>query len=341
MAPPIFLPLSPASSMNFAAGNLPFTAQASNRLRSSEYNKFLNEQPALGKSSGCEQRRFFHSASISASFSSPPASFASANVTSEIIQFLFFLKMLSRYAKPHSSFVKIFKPTSSSTTITSTSSTKSPTPWPYAPALPKTAPPTVPGILATNSRPAKPLFTASRTKPPSKLPANTFMRPPLISVSPPSSLITSPSIPLSAIKTLLPPPRMVNGIFRSTAAFTALNNCALFFTTTKNLAGPPILIVVYFLGGWFASTGKPINFSSSFCMALLYQIRKFSQLAFMRRAQTQVAPIPLKRGEVVGRRGGADERRLTLVSIFSTRFSGIIACLRIQTIDISFHLHYY
>ena len=101
-------------------------------------------------------------------------------------------------------------------------STSSPISRPPKCALPKIAPPTVPGVPAQASRPAQPWLIVQRTSPLIVTAASARTRSSSIArTSPPRGRITRPRTPASATSTFEPPPSTVTGTPRGVRQSTA------------------------------------------------------------------------------------------------------------------------
>ena len=125
------------------------------------------------------------------------------------------------------------------------SATISPISRPPKCALPKIAPPTVPGVPAHASRPAQPRLIVHRTSPlivtaPSARTCVSFTSP----ISPPRGRITSPRTPASATSTFDPPPSIVTGNWICAASRSAVRISSLLRGSNSQSAAPPTRNVV-------------------------------------------------------------------------------------------------
>ena len=102
---------------------------------------------------------------------------------------------------------------------------------PKAPAFPCTAPPTVPGMVAANSRPPMPFRPATAATCAMATPAVATMRVPSTFVSFTLFAMTTPRMPLSATRRFVPPPRMKNGRPCCLAAMTASMRSSVVLTS--------------------------------------------------------------------------------------------------------------
>ena len=163
------------------------------------------------------------------------------------------LKKLWRYEKSHSAFVK--SRTSPFCVLSArTPVTKSFISGPNAPALPRAAPPIVPGMPASFSHPPYPRAPSARMSSMRFVPAQESTMPSEKLYRLPTMRTTSASSPASGTSTLLPPASTTSRIPLSFAHCTASRISSSLRALTTYLAGPPISKVVSGASGTFSLT---------------------------------------------------------------------------------------
>ena len=144
---------------------------------------------------------------------------------------------LPRYSNSnHSADLSTIAPSGSSTVALRNTLATSPS---KAPALPTTAPPTVPGNPAAHSNPASPRSTASRASTVSSAPVSAYAIAPSNSMCAARLTTTSPRTPLSATSTLQPPPSNRQSTPCRRASSTVLTTSSTLSQTINKSAGPP------------------------------------------------------------------------------------------------------
>lgn len=164
----------------------------------------------------------------------------------------FFLKMLSRYPNAHSrAGSRRVVPLSSQN---STATIRSQISLPNAPALPRTAPPTVPGIPARLARSDHPRDAASRIRCWRFFPASTVTISSCQSVFSAEILNTLPRNPASAQTRFEPLPSTRRGSRSAIVSAQISGSATRSLTVTSSSASPPTPKYVWALSGAFFTT---------------------------------------------------------------------------------------
>ena len=141
---------------------------------------------------------------------------------------------------------------------TRTLSTRSPIRRSEKCALPKMAPPTVPGVPAHASSPAHAWVIVHRTRPLIVTAASArTLRSSIDEMVPPRGRITTPRMPASAIRTFEPPPRMVTLTPARSARAMATTISSVLRVSISHWAGPPTRKVVKGANGTWARARVP------------------------------------------------------------------------------------